>query len=51
MTGNAMMTHVNINRINPSTLKITDMRFADSPPPWNPTKEWDKEWANDRRWS
>jgi L-alanine-DL-glutamate epimerase-like enolase superfamily enzyme len=111
---------MNINRINPSTLKITDMRFADIdgapkrctlmklytnqglvgygevrdassrtyaemlksrilgenpcnvekifrrikqfggdsrqacadfPPPWNPTKEWDREWSNDRRWS
>jgi len=24
---------------------------ADFPPPWNSTKEWDKEWSNDRRWS
>jgi L-alanine-DL-glutamate epimerase-like enolase superfamily enzyme len=24
---------------------------ADFPPPWNSTKEWDREWANDRRWS
>ena len=24
---------------------------ADFPPPWSPTKEWDREWANDRRWS
>lgn len=23
----------------------------DFPPPWAPTDEWDKEWANDRRWS
>ena len=23
----------------------------DFPPPWNSTKEWDKEWSNDRRWS
>ncbi|MDO4366908.1 MAG: mandelate racemase/muconate lactonizing enzyme family protein, partial [bacterium] len=23
----------------------------DFPPPWTPTKEWDHEWANDRRWS
>ena len=24
---------------------------AEFPPPWAPTKEWDKEWSNDRRWS
>ena len=24
---------------------------ADFPPPWSPTKEWDREWSNDRRWS
>ncbi len=24
---------------------------ADFPPPWAPTKEWDREWSNDRRWS
>ena len=23
----------------------------DFPPPWTPTKEWDREWSNDRRWS
>lgn len=23
----------------------------DFPPPWTPTDGWDKEWANDRRWS
>ena len=23
----------------------------DFPPPWSSTKEWDREWANDRRWS
>ncbi|MBQ2624646.1 MAG: hypothetical protein IJG18_06070 [Kiritimatiellae bacterium] len=82
---------MNINKINPATLKITDMRFADidgapkrrtvrstrsrcaarrlsfsqrrtairestSQKPgsttWrSTTKEWDKEWSNDRRWS
>jgi L-alanine-DL-glutamate epimerase-like enolase superfamily enzyme len=24
---------------------------ADVPPPWASTKEWDREWANDRCWS
>ena len=23
----------------------------DFPPPWTATDEWNKEWANDRRWS
>ena len=23
----------------------------DFPPAWSPTDEWDREWANDRRWS
>ena len=30
---------------------IKKQSCADFPPPWSPTKEWDKEWANDRRWS
>ena len=46
---------MNIGKINTSTLKITDMCFADIDgglKRWETsTKEWDKEWANDRRWS
>lgn len=30
---------------------ITEKRHADFPTPWNPTDEWDGEWANDRQWS
>ena len=30
---------------------IKKQACADFPPPWSPTKEWDREWANDRRWS
>ncbi|MBR4171654.1 MAG: mandelate racemase/muconate lactonizing enzyme family protein [Kiritimatiellae bacterium] len=30
---------------------ISEKRHADFPPPWNPTDEWDGEWANDRQWS
>ena len=30
---------------------IKKQACADFPPPWNPTKEWDREWSNDRRWS
>lgn len=30
---------------------ISEKRHADFPPPWNPTDEWNGEWANDRQWS
>ena len=30
---------------------ISEHACADFPEPWCPTNEWDKEWANDRRWS
>ena len=30
---------------------IKEHSCADFPEPWAPTTEWDKEWANDRRWS
>ena len=30
---------------------IKKQACADFPPPWNSTKEWDREWSNDRRWS
>jgi L-alanine-DL-glutamate epimerase-like enolase superfamily enzyme len=30
---------------------IAEKLHADFPKAWAPTTEWDKEWANDRRWS
>lgn len=30
---------------------IAKNAHPDFPEPWNSTEEWDKEWANDRRWS
>ena len=30
---------------------VAEHACADFPEPWAPTGEWDKEWANDRRWS
>ena len=30
---------------------IRKQSCAGFPPPWAPTKEWDGEWSNDRRWS
>ena len=30
---------------------IREKLHPDFPEPWAPTNEWDKEWANDRRWS
>ena len=30
---------------------IKKQACKDFPPPWTPTKEWDREWSNDRRWS
>ena len=38
-----------IDELNEKLIK--KQTCADFPPPWNPTKEWDKEWSNDRRWS
>ncbi len=38
-----------IDELNEKLIK--KQACADFPPPWNPTKEWDKEWSNDRRWS
>ena len=38
-----------IDELNEKLIK--KQACADFPPPWAPTKEWDKEWANDRRWS
>ena len=30
---------------------IAQKAHPDFPEPWNPTDEWDHEWANDRQWS
>ena len=30
---------------------IASKLHADFPEAWAPTDQWDKEWANDRRWS
>ena len=30
---------------------IREKLHPDFPDAWAPTDEWDKEWANDRRWS
>ena len=30
---------------------IAEHACPDFPEPWSPTDEWDREWANDRRWS
>lgn len=30
---------------------VREKLHPDFPEPWAPTDEWDKEWANDRRWS
>ena len=38
-----------IGRLNERLVK--KHACADFPPPWNSTKEWNREWANDRRWS
>ena len=38
-----------IDELNEKLIK--KQACADFPPPWNPTKEWDREWSNDRRWS
>jgi L-alanine-DL-glutamate epimerase-like enolase superfamily enzyme len=38
-----------IDELNEKLIK--KQACADFPPPWTPTKEWDKEWSNDRRWS
>ena len=38
-----------IDELNEKLIK--KQACVDFPPPWTPTKEWDKEWSNDRRWS
>ena len=38
-----------IDELNEKLIK--KQACKDFPAPWTPTKEWDKEWANDRRWS
>ena len=38
-----------IDELNEKLIK--KQASSDFPPPWTPTKEWDREWANDRRWS
>ena len=38
-----------IDELNEKLIK--KQSCADFPPPWAPTKEWDREWSNDRRWS
>ena len=38
-----------IDELNEKLIK--KQACADFPPPWTPTKEWDREWSNDRRWS
>ena len=38
-----------IDELNEKLIK--KQACKDFPPPWTPTKEWDREWSNDRRWS
>ena len=38
-----------IDELNEKLIK--EHACPDFPEPWNPTEEWNKEWANDRRWS
>jgi hypothetical protein len=38
-----------IDELNEKLIK--KQACKDFPAPWTSTKEWDKEWSNDRRWS
>ena len=38
-----------IDELNEKLIK--KQSCADFPQPWASTKEWDREWSNDRRWS